>query len=582
MTQIVLADDGEQQPATLRARPSAVVMALIVVEVALIFAFYFFFAAVEPPNVNESHYLTKAKHYWNPEWCPNDLFLSSGDAHLVFYWTLGWLTQFWDLPTVAWIGRIAVWLLTAIAWQRLSSAVIPRPLISVLSAGFALTLIEQFHMAGEWMIGGIEAKGLAFVFMLLGISEIVRGRWRWTWVWFGIAAAFHVLIGGWSVIAAMIAWSFSGAGRATIVQQLPWLAGGFLISLVGLIPVVVLNLGVDAETAALANQIYTYGRLEHHLVFSAFETRFVMRHLALTSLWIVLSLLTLRRSHCNRLNAFVLGVVAIALAGIAIDQIILMTLDNRPLAASLLRFYWFRLSDLMIPIGVTFSLLGLVMRNPGSRDSLQSTKEKMERYVPQRLSWKRMTVTGAVLLIFLSASAWQVTSKIRQRNFDPRPPADQKMREISLITRDQDLRYEADWIEVCDWIRDNTAVDALFLTPRDQQTFKWYAHRAEVVNGKDIPQDAARIVTWQQRYQDVYPPFVKYNEYTFVDTRYFGLLAFNDQLLRERGQKYAANYLLVERRFELNRIQSGEPLRLTKVFPSADTDCQFSVFRLDD
>ena len=66
------------------------------------------------PHVNETHYLTKAKHYWDPAYCPGDLFLDSADAHLPFYWTVGWLTKWLSLPAAAWVGRIAAWLLLAV------------------------------------------------------------------------------------------------------------------------------------------------------------------------------------------------------------------------------------------------------------------------------------------------------------------------------------------------------------------------------------------------------------------------------------------------------------------------------------
>ena len=67
----------------------------------------------QTPDLNEAHYLTKAKHYWNPAWCPEDHFLNSLDAHQVFYYSLGWLTLWFDLPTTAWIGRMITWSLLA-------------------------------------------------------------------------------------------------------------------------------------------------------------------------------------------------------------------------------------------------------------------------------------------------------------------------------------------------------------------------------------------------------------------------------------------------------------------------------------
>ena len=46
--------------------------------------------------------------------------------------------------------------------------------------------------------------------------------------------------------------------------------------------------------------------------------------------------------------------------------------------------------------------------------------------------------------------------------------------------------------------------DALFLTPRMSQTFRWYASRGEVVNWKDIPQDAKGIVEWWRRLGEIW------------------------------------------------------------------------------
>src|SRR5689334_6527750 len=63
------------------------------------------------PDVNEAHYLTKAKHFWQPDWAERDIFLTSGDSHVVFFATLGYLMQIMTLPAAAWCGRIIEWAL---------------------------------------------------------------------------------------------------------------------------------------------------------------------------------------------------------------------------------------------------------------------------------------------------------------------------------------------------------------------------------------------------------------------------------------------------------------------------------------
>ena len=81
----------------------------VVAEVLLLVGLFFIYAGDMPPMVNEAHYLVKAKNFWQPDWCANDLFAASGKAHTVFYVTFGWLTRILSLEAAAWIGRFAGW-----------------------------------------------------------------------------------------------------------------------------------------------------------------------------------------------------------------------------------------------------------------------------------------------------------------------------------------------------------------------------------------------------------------------------------------------------------------------------------------
>ena len=118
---------------------------------------------------------------------------------------------------LAWTGRTITWLLLAWAWRRLSVAVIPRRWYSVLTAALFACLMERCHMAGEWVIGGVEAKGFAYVLVLLGLEALLRSRWnRALWL-FGEASAFHVLVGGWAMVAAAVAWLWLFRAKAVVL-----------------------------------------------------------------------------------------------------------------------------------------------------------------------------------------------------------------------------------------------------------------------------------------------------------------------------------------------------------------------------
>ena len=116
-------------------------------EVVAIFCVLFAFAGQATPDVNETHYLTKAKSFWSPAWCAKDLFLQSSDAHLVFFLSFGWLTKFISLTAFAWIGRCISWGIFSFAWVRLNRTLDIRPWLSILSAIFFLLLMDRFHMA---------------------------------------------------------------------------------------------------------------------------------------------------------------------------------------------------------------------------------------------------------------------------------------------------------------------------------------------------------------------------------------------------------------------------------------------------
>lgn len=503
-----------------------------VAEITLIVVLFFVLAGTPPPDVNEAHYLAKAKHYWNPTWCVGDPFLESADAHLIFYWTFGWLTQFFSLTAVAWIGRFLTWGLLAWGWQRLSSAVAPGRLNSVLSAALFTTLVEWGHMAGEWIIGGVEAKGFAYIGLLFALESLVHERWRRACVYCGAAAAFHVLVGGWGLVVLGLAWLLSPKmERPPLAALIPaWVIAGSL-ALPGLLPGLALTWGVDSATVREANRIYVFERLSHHLVFHEISPVFIVRH-ALLMVTFLAAWRWLRPTSpvgsvwAGPLPRFVCGAMLIAVVGAILDQSLLYF---RPLAATLLRYYWFRMSDVATPLGVALASLAI--------------QQHIARRNPSRGAW---ILIGMVMFVTVSVCHAAV-----EHWRDPRPGAViQAFRAADLPTEERMRRWR-EWQQVCGWIDQHTSPTDLFLTPRFQQTFKWDANRAEVVSGKDIPQDAAGLVAWRKRMDDVFP-------YTI---RFADLVAHGEPRLRELSKKYGFRYIVIDR-----SISAGA-LSFRRVYP---------------
>jgi Domain of unknown function (DUF6798) len=493
-------------------------------EVLLIFLVFFAIAGDPVPHQNEPYYLCRLKHFWNPAWCAGDFFLESADAPATFDWTFGWLTKWLSLAATAWVGRVFAWSLLAWAWQRLSWRVVPRLLFAVLSAALWVVLIDWTNLAGEWVIGGFESKCVAYVFVLLALYELADARWNRVWLLLGAASAFHVLVGGWSVVVCGGIWLVERAKPETpsIRSMLPGLLGGGLIALLGVVPALRLNWRQPPDLVTAANRIYVFDRLPHHLAILTVPTSEVIRRLARHGCVLVaLGLLAwANRKICSvnvpaadnrndsalsRLTMYGCGAALLAAVGLAIE----LALWNEPAwAAALLHYYWFRLTDVAVPLAVALNATALIA----------NAFDRRRASAPWILA----------AAIFLSAAP--LVYVVRQRFDNPVPPCD-----TSLAS------YE-DWVDICQWVTNNTPADALFLVPRLSQSFKWRTGRREVVTRKDIPQDARGIVEWSDRLHNIY--------YHDVD----GLLVPVDSIVdlglehaASMAQKYGVDYVLANR-----------------------------------
>ncbi|MGQ9505016.1 MAG: DUF6798 domain-containing protein [Thermogutta sp.] len=432
------------------------------------------------PEVNEPYYLGKAAHFWNPSWCPRDDFLITQDAHQVFYFTFGWLACFLDLPTMAWVGRIFTWLLLAEVLRRLGRAIGLKGLVLVFAVVLFAAFQDRCDMAGEWVIGGVEAKGFSYVLVFLALAQLAQGRWSATLIMLGIATALHVLVGGWSLVATALAWLFEGPRRPRLRELLPAAGVSLILALPGLIPSLALSWGVPASILREANRIYTFERLSHHLVPGAFRPQDVFNFSMLTASFLGLGFLRNDNACWNRFRHFVLGSLIIAGCGWMIG----LTVNTFPnFAAALLRYYWFRLSDVTVPLAAAF-LMAFLMSHQIS--------------IPH--PWRDTCL--AIVFVFL---AYHVGNLVVLRSQHRIPRTEWSVTMVSAWEEDALIRDEyKDWQEVCQWIAEHTPPDARFLTPSMKSTFKWYAQRSEVATWKEIPQDARSIVAWWEKLKDIY------------------------------------------------------------------------------
>ncbi|MDZ4818336.1 MAG: DUF6798 domain-containing protein [Planctomycetota bacterium] len=489
------------------------------IEVISILAIFALHAAYAVPDSNEAHYLGKARHYWDNQWCAGDFFLESADAHQVFYWTFGWLTKYFPLSCVAWIGRWITWSLLAWSWQRLSWSIVPKRGIAILTAALFIGANERWHMAGEWVVGGVEAKGVAYALTFFAIESMVRGRWNRTWIFLGLASAFHVLVGGWAAIAAGVAWLLSGrAERPALLSMAPSLGLAALLALPSLWLGLALTSGTDASVIAGANQIYVFKRLGHHLDPSAFADGFLLRHMVLAAVWLMLAVLVPLRSRGDRtFRIFITTTFVIALVGIVLSLVLREYPDR---LAAIMRYYWFRSSDAYIPVGMALLT--------GSMVSLA-----LQRH-------RALGIVGTALLcIFVALDSYPHFAHVPLTLWPGKPAVTPRA--------DKHLNH-ADWLDACRWARENSTPEQRFMIPRHASTFAWYAERPEVVNWKDTPQDATSIVEWWDRLQRLHGTGLADPEWR----KTYGQLGIAE--LTALVKRYNIAYVISQRRDDLGTI----------------------------
>ena len=507
-----MVDESEGREAGLAAVPGGWRRAIA--EVLALTAIFAAAGAWPVPDVNETVYLTKARHAAAASYGRGDFFLETPDAHGVFYLVLGPLAAAVPLETAAWVGRIAGWLALAIGFRHLALPLLTAPAATgtwarlAAAASFSLAL-RHTQAAGEWVIGGCEAKVFAWALVLGGVGELVRGRWAGAACLLGGATACHPIVGGWAIVAATLARLFGSreSHRPRSVRDVILVVTGVALAATGVVPALMLSGGADAATRTEAARIYVVERLHHHLLPRTFPAGFIPRHVLAILAWWLLDRLAAPSPARARLTRFTLAAGGISLAGLAIAA-------AEPWAPAavygLLRYYWFRLADVAVPLALACAAASVLVDDAACR-----------RLLPLRPGIVRALVTLLLTAdLALESRHWPLPGR-------------------TLTPRSDSKVEAAAWADICTWARDHLPPGTCVLTPRGAASLTWRTGLPEVVSWKNSPQDAASLVEWRRRIADCFSA-----DGTLGDMER-STAALGEQRLREVAKRYGAGVAIV-------------------------------------
>jgi hypothetical protein len=231
-------------------------------------------------------------------------------------------------------------------------------------------------------------------------------------------------------------------------------------SLPGLIPAVaMLAQAPSRDEQRQADALQVFDRLNHHLDPIEIPRSAYLMYAGLLAVWLALGLAGDTTPAQRFLTRFILATLAIALAGLFVG----LKLRN----PGLMKFYPFRIFDIFLPLAVSINAMACLDRVAGATGL--------------RRGW-RNAARATALALTIASLWWSFAAPGRVDNAARWHP-----------------RNWADFVDACEWIDQHIPADALFLTPKYNVGFKWYAQRAEYAAWKDCPQDAAGILVWKSR-----------------------------------------------------------------------------------
>lgn len=421
-------------------------------------------------EVNEVNLLPFARQHADPTWISEDWYYNLPAGYRILFITIfGNMAAVWGFLLTSIVGRFFVFTFLASSLVFLART-LGLKLISLLVAMtiFSFSADDQGLIAEEWLIRALEPKAIAYSFVLLGMTYMLRENYRLMAFFLGLAISFHVLVGGWATLSVMLWFLLSSRNGFTQPQRLTAVVIIYLIAASFAIPPIIRQLFlVTSDPTFSASYIYVHLRTPHHLNPLSWSLEQWIQPI----IYLIFFAITIRRLW-NRKNSiqFSLGIFALCTMVPFIFGILIAPWDTE---GKILQYYPFRFGDVMFPL-ITCLLFIY---------SLQA------KFLESKLTQKGFILSSLMILtvtvVIQGNEAYHSLLMLRQFPSEPQ-----------MVT--------PEWKEMCYWIRDNTEENERVIShPLEEVTFTWLSERPTVVKYKFIPPVSSAVAEWYQRLNDL-------------------------------------------------------------------------------
>lgn len=425
---------------------------------------------------NEGDVLPLARQYADPSWIPGDWYLNQPPGYRwLFQGIFGHLIRTIGFLGGSIVGRLLCYCLIAWGMVRIGRQ------LGLRLPGLVLTIVALIYLgrqsvaAKEWMLGGLEAKSVAYGLVVLAVSLLLEGRYVAMMLLLGLATSFHVLVGGWVFLAAL-GWVLLGGkprwrNERTLLMAISAYGAGSVFALPSLFD----HLFRPAPASEIApSYIYAFIRLPHHLNPQTWNSDWWVRPL----IYLIVLLLTWGWLHRRwwteksveygaqrALAEFTLLTLVPFAVGVAIAP---LDADGR-----WLQYYPFRVGDVMLPFATCLLVACAV-----------------ERELSKSLVRRRMFQVICGLLL-----VWGLVQQ--QSEFG------QQVQAVRQFPGEEQ-RVTPELGELYDWLKTHTPEGVTIVSPpTEMYNLTWLTERPTIAKYKFFPQSKAGILGWYERMSDL-------------------------------------------------------------------------------
>lgn len=486
-------------------------------------------------TINEANLLPFSRQHVETNWLPTDWYYNLPPGYRVpFIAIFGRMGAAWGFLLTSIVGRFIGY--TAIASGllflsrrlnlRLLSLLIAIVLFLYINPAWENDVGQQGIVAGEWLIGGIEPKVIAYPLILGAIGLMLSGRYIGMMALLGLATSFHTLVGGWAFLS-VAGWLMIFRHTDLRWRSIAFMLGVYVVtSAFAILPVIQQITVQDPASLFSPSFTYVYLRTPHHLNPLVWRSGWwikaiILLVLLIGSKWLLRQEKEQGEVDQARSGLFTFTLVSLIPFGLGL---IAAPFDQE---GKFLQYYPFRFGDLMLPLNTCLLIACVLQQRLG-----RSPK-----------SFKRGCLTFLALICLIQAPAFVKDAASLQRF-----PHEQ-----------QDI--DSAGTAVCRWIQQNTPQAATIVTPPvDLTPFSWISERATIAKFKLVPPTAAGIGEWLNRLTDLSGAIDPWQNITRTqDNRDIirdRLTEGYNQLTTEQAaalmQKYRSNYIVTRADHQLN------------------------------